>query len=318
MFLIERELINGFEVVTLVDADTQTRAKVVPNSGGILIAFEMPVDGKVVNIIDGYNSKIEFNESVTNLGFKGCKLSPFVCRLKNGSYDFGGNKNKIEKFYLGKHALHGLLYNCAFRVSHEQVNDSYVSITMQYQYRKDDPGYPYNYDCSITYKLERENKLTVYTEVNNLDKGLIPIQDGWHPYFTLSESIDELQMEFQSLKMVSFDDELIPTGQSIPYNEFGSLKVIGTSTFDNCFELNFAECQPMFVLRNPARKFQVEILPDRSYPYLQIYTPPHRRSIAVENLSSPPNAFNNNIGLTILESGQKKIFTTSFKISIID
>ena len=64
------------------------------------------------------------------------------------------------------------------------------------------------------------------------------MQDGWHPYFTLGDTVDELQLEFQSDEMVEFDSELIPTNNLIPYVEFNSLKKIGNTFFDNCFTLD--------------------------------------------------------------------------------
>jgi aldose 1-epimerase len=55
--------------------------------------------------------------------------------------------------------------------------------------------------------------------------------------------------------------------------------------------------------------------PDRSYPYLQVYTPPHRRSIAIENLSAAPDAFNNGIGLISLGPEDSKAFQTRYRIA---
>jgi aldose 1-epimerase len=73
----------------------------------------------------------------------------------------------------------------------------------------------------------------------------------------------------------------------------------------------------MCVLRNPARKVQVEIHPSASYPYLQIFTPEHRKSIAIENLSAAPDAFNNGMGLKVLEPDEAADFSTTFKIKFL-
>jgi aldose 1-epimerase len=116
---------------------------------------------------------------------------------------------------------------------------------------------------------------------------------------------------------VDFDAGLIPTGKLSPYQEFGSLKKIGTTEFDHCFTVNFAECAPLCVLRDTSTKLQLEIYPDRSYPYLQVYTPPHRNSIAIENLSAIPDAFNNGTGLQVLAPGELMIFKTIYKITSI-
>jgi aldose 1-epimerase len=115
--------------------------------------------------------------------------------------------------------------------------------------------------------------------------------------------------------MVEFDSALIPTGKLLPYQEYGALKKIGSAEFDSCFTVNFAECQPLCVLRNAAKKIQVEIHPGKNYPYLQIYTPPHRNSIAIENLSAIPDAFNNAVGLKVLHPGSSENFITTYKIT---
>jgi aldose 1-epimerase len=73
----------------------------------------------------------------------------------------------------------------------------------------------------------------------------------------------------------------------------------------------------MLVLRDTQKKMQLEIYPDKSYPYLQIYTPPHRQSIAIENLSAAPDAFNNGMNLQILAAGEQAKFYTTYKISFL-
>ncbi|MEO5907865.1 MAG: hypothetical protein ABIR50_11155, partial [Ginsengibacter sp.] len=111
---------------------------------------------------------------------------------------------------------------------------------------------------------------------------------------------------------------LIPTGNFVNYKKFSTIEEIGDTILDNCFMLDTQECQPLCVLRNVEKKFEVQFFPDESYPYLQIYTPPHRKSIAIENVSGPPDAFNNGMGFITLESGQSALFKTSYKILLLN
>ncbi|MEO6682416.1 MAG: aldose 1-epimerase, partial [Ginsengibacter sp.] len=258
----------------------------------------------------------DFVENVTSAGFKGCKLSPFVCRVKDATYTFAGNQYKLEKHLERSDALHGVLYDRAFELISEQLDANGASITLKYSYNKEDPGYPFSYDCVVTWKLEKDNKLRVTTECINQDEGLIPMQDGWHPYFDLGTKIDALHLEFQSMEMVEFD-QLIPTGKMREYDEFNSLKKLGETVFDTCFTINLETCQPMCVLRNVSRNIQVEIHPTVSYPYLQLYTPEHRNSIAIENLSGVPDAFNNGMGVQTLEPGQSSLYEVVYKIGLL-
>ncbi len=315
MFSLSGNNENGLSKIILLDEATGTAAEILPAFGAILHSFSIQHHNRLLNIIDNYSSAEDIKENMTAKGFKSCKLSPFVCRLKNGNYTFGKKEHHIEKFYLGNNAIHGLIYDAPFTVVQEMADADSASVQLKFEYRSLDAGYPFNYDCMVTYTLKKENALDITTEIINRDEGMIPVADGWHPYFTFGGSINELQLEFQSKNKIEFDEELIPNGKEQPYEQFGSLKEIGTTELDNCFTLNFAECQPLCVLRSKKENLQLEIFPDKSYPYLQIYTPPHRNCIAMENLSALPDAFNNGKGLVVLQPGQSAIFTTTYKIS---
>jgi aldose 1-epimerase len=315
MFSIQNKIENDFDKIILKDETNGTIAEIIPSCGGILYAFATLKNGEVFNVIESYDSAEDFKKNVTGKGFLGAKLSPFVCRLHKGTYQFKEKNYVIEKYYAGENALHGILYDVAFTVIEQEADSEGAKISMKYEYRKTDKGYPFNYDCIIVYKLEKNNKLTIDTEVINKDEVEIPIQDGWHPYFKLDSKINELELQFRSYDMVEFDKDLIPTGKLIPYKEFDTPKAIGNTFLDNCFTLNFTEGQPICLLLNAEKNIQVEIHTDESYPCLQLYTPPHRKSIAIENLSSAPDAFNNELGFKILARGESATFRTAYKIS---
>jgi aldose 1-epimerase len=306
---------TDFDKIVLKDSTANTTVEILPACGAMLHAFTVINNGSALNVIDGYDNEADFKTNVAGKGFKGSKLSPFVCRLKNGQYNFGQKKYTTSKFFLEQHAIHGLIYDAAFTVINKWNGEKSAGVTLSYQYTATDNGYPFKYTCAVTYELKSGNALIITTTITNNDEGIIPMQDGWHPYFTFGGSINDLQFEFQSKAIVEFDSGLLPTGKLIPYEEFGSLKKIGDTQLDNCFTVNFAECQPMCVLRDATKKLQIEIHPDKTYPYLQIYTPPHRNSIAIENLSGAPDAFNNGMGVTVLQAGEAASFTTMYKIT---
>jgi len=317
MFATEVNNENGFDKIVLRDTLSKTFVDIIPSCGAILHSFTVLHNDTLVNVIDHYDSLEDFTGNVTSKGFKSCKLSPFACRINNATYRFGEKQYTIEKFLLNNSALHGLLYDAQFIIVDQYADEASAGIALKYSYPGNESGYPFHYDCVVAYHLKKDNMLTIVTEIINKEKGLIPIQDGWHPYFTLGGSIDDLQLAFQSKEILVFNDALIPTGELLPYNEFETLKKINHASIDNCFTVNFAEPQPLCVLRNPETKLQIEICPDKHYPYLQIYTPPHRKSIAIENLSAAPDAFNNKMGLIILQPGENIIFTTTYKITFL-
>ncbi len=297
-------------VIILKDSTTNTFAEIY-SFGALLNNFTSEHFGTAINVIDGFSSPAEAVEKVT-IFFKSAKLSPYACRVNNSKYTFGENDHLLSKFALRGTAIHGLIYNAVFEITEQLSDDTKASVKLATIYQNGKEGYPFKYKSEVEYTLTQGNALTIKTTVKNIDRQLIPIVDGWHPYFTLGDSINDYQLEFQSKEMLEFNDSLIPTGHLIPFEEFGSIKNLGPTEIDNCFTLNFAECQPMCIIRHPQKKVQIEFHPEESYPYLQIYTPEHRKSIAVENLSGAPDAFNNGMGLRVLQPGELATFTTKF------
>lgn len=318
MFSISNKEEDGFGKVVLRDESSGTFAEVIPGCGAILHSFTIANESIKMNVIDSYNNIDDFKKNIESKGFLSSKLSPFACRIDKNTYHFRENDYVIQKLNSNNIALHGLIYDRQFIVIGQGSSNKKAFVTVKYEYRSTDAGYPFDYDCIITYELEKENKLSLITEVTNRDSQPIPIQDGWHPYFKLDTKIDDLQLQFQSNEMFQFNTELIPTGKKVTYKDFSSLKYFGDTFFDNSFTLNFNGHHPLCILRNPEKKIEVEILPDESYPYLHIYTPPHRKSIALETLSAIPDSFNNGVGLKILSPEESMTFKTSYKITTLN
>ncbi len=313
MFLIDTREEKGLNIVCLKNQTSGASVEIIPECGAILHAFKIMHEEKELNIIDQYKSKKEFDEKVEADGFKSCKLSPFVCRLKEGKYVFAEKEYQVEKFYLGNHALHGLIYDASFTLINLEATSEKASAELHYSYKGTDKGYPFKYDCTVIYELVKDQKLNINTIIKNNESLAIPVSDGWHPYFTFGKSIDELYLQFRSGDMLEFDDELVPTGKKLPYTQFEELKKIGSTQLDNSFVVD-AEEEPLLILRDAEKNLQLEIIADKSYPILQIYTPPHRQSIAIECLSAAPDAFNNEMYLTVLPGGQEAIFKTTYVI----
>jgi aldose 1-epimerase len=314
MFATENYSNNGFNLFALKDQSSNTYVEIIPSCGGILHSFNIRQGQSFLNVIEQYDNAADFAENVAGKGFKSCKLSPFACRIKDAAYTFNEKIYIIDKFLLGANALHGLLYDAVFTVIEQYAGAEHAFITIEYQYKGTDKGYPFNYDCRVSYCLKKNNELIISTSIINQHNKNILLQDGWHPYFTFGGNINELELEMQTLNRFTFDEGMIPTGETTGYTDFVTMKKIGLSRFDDCFSLDFAKPQPLCILRDAEKKIQVEIRPDNTYPYLQIYTPPQRNSIAIENLSAPPDTFNNKIGLVVLPPDAYKNFTTSFTI----
>lgn len=305
----------GFDILALTDEQSGTQVEIIPAHGALLHAFKVKRNGGTINLIDSYSSVEDLHDNL-RVSFKNVKLSPFACRIKDAAYEWAGASYSIEKTIAPGNAIHGLLYDAVFTVKEQQADEQSASVTLSYSFKEEDTGYPFTYDCLATYTLRAGNELEVSTKIINHSNTSIPLMDGWHPYFSTGTPVDELVLTFASKEIVEFDAKLIPTGKVLPFTEYVQGKKLAGVELDNSFVLDFSHAQPLASLHDPVKNINIAFFPGNNYPILQIYIPPHRNSIAVENLSGAPNAFNNGLGLVTLAAGSSQIFDTRIKVTV--
>jgi len=310
MFSIHTFHEEGFDIIVLKDNNSGAQAEIIPAHSAMLHAFRIPYEGAQLNIIDNYTSLQDYQQQMPTY-FKSAKLSPFACRIPDGIYEWEGQQYKIQKAITPGSYIHGLLYDVAFEVVSTKADERAAVVTLRYQYKGDDAGYPFPYDCEVQYRLQPDLRLQFITTISNQSAGAIPLMDGWHPYFTTGTPVDDLDLQFASEQIVEFNAQLVPTGNILPYDKFLHSFPLDGIPLDNSFLLNFGQHASSCTLRDPKKRIKITFYPDSNYPVLQIYIPPHRNSIAIENLTGAPNAFNNGIGLIALPAGESRTFTTA-------
>ena len=313
-FKVEHTNINDRDFVHLKN-DAGFTATIVPSVGAMLHELIVPVNGERMNIIDSYPSR-EISAEAASDWFKGVKLSPWPCRIPGGAYKFGNKNFKLQKIYRDGTALHGLLFDQPFQLVDEFADEDHASVVLRNSYEANDPGYPFEYDCEVTFSLIGKKRLEVTTTLFNHSNEEIPIVDGWHPYFQLGGKVDDWDLQFPAITMLEFDRKLVPTGHFQPYNRFNDAKKIGKTNLDNCFFLRIDEAKPVCIIRNPVNKISISFFTNPGYSYLQLFIPPHRNSIAIENLSGAPNAFNNHMGLIKLQPGNSRTFRLFYQVDV--
>ncbi len=300
------------QVITLRDTTIGTEAEIY-TFGALMNAFRTPVKGVMMNVVEGFSSVTDAKENVLS-GFKSTKLSPFVCRMRKGKYYFNETYYQIGKYYLGEHAIHGLVFDQTYTITGTKNNEEAASVTLSANYGGDDPGYPFPYSLQVAWTLQSGNKLTVSTTIAHQNLIAIPYTDGWHPYFTLGGNADEWTLQFDANQQFEYDADLLPTGKKFRDTRFEEARSLKGIELDNSFELN-TEGNAACMLANQA--LRLTICPDNSYPILQVYIPANRKSIAIENLSGAPDNFNNGIHLLHLPPGEEKTFTTSYRLEVL-
>ncbi len=308
-FQIKQNTINHVALIQLIDIELGVTIDIL-TKGALLNSWCLGHGGESHQFIMGndLNAANEFEGQ----GFRSAKMSPYVCRLYKGQYMHLNTTYTMDRFYMGAHAIHGIMYDAEFVTLATEANEQQASVNLVNHYLGSDKGYPFPFTMQVKWTLEKNNKVSVQTTIIN-EAGLpIPIVDGWHPYFTLGESIDNCTLQFLSNGKMEYDGDLLPTGNIIEDDRFSKGLKIGHLQLDDGYELSAENSS--CTLQN--EQFILKINPSSLYPYLQLYTPPDRKSIAIENLSGAPNAFNNKMGLHIVKPQENIVFETCYQVVV--
>jgi len=292
-----------------------------PEKGGILNELVLlDGTGKTCSLIDGYEKEINITDA-----YKSAVLLPFANRINKGKYSYSGvtyqlpiNEDRLgEQDQVIQHALHGLLYDASWSIEKEELSSTYAKVILHTSYQSHHEGYPFSFDVSIHYSLSTNtNELVVSTEIKNTSNESIPMGYGFHPYLKIDDTpVDELSIAFDVHSTFTLDKYCIPTGEKKEYNAFKEGKKIASTEFDDCFELDSTEGRNVLHLSNQNAKVEFwQETGEKKYNFLQLYTPPHRESIAVEPMSSCIDTFNNQIGL--IEINSNEVIIASFGIKL--
>lgn len=272
----------------------------LPDSGGRIKELSLSNGISVFSIL----KKIEtvHSENRDDI-FNNAKLSPFAGRIKDGVYFYLSQEYQLALNYPEENnACHGFVYDKKFIVTEKTVTENSVSCRLNYEYSGDQAGYPFQFLLSLIYTLTESNGVTCATEIKNLSQSPMPLCDGWHFYFDLGTNVDDLLLKTEPCEMMKLDAQMIPTGVTELFEEFISSRYIGGRKFDSCFKI-ISNGEPVTVLKDEKKNIELRIH-QSSTPgndqYLVIYTPPERKTIAIEPMTSNVNAFNNGEGLITL------------------
>ena len=284
------------EQITIAAGDQQA---VIVEVGGGLRSYS--AGGR--ELVDGYNA-----DEISSSG-RGQVLIPWPNRLQDGSYEFDKRHHQLplnepER----RNAIHGLVRWTAWTVVERQPHRVVMEHVLYPQ-----PGYPFSLGISIEYSLT-DIGLQVRTTATNLGPDLCPFGSGAHPYLTLgTANIDPLILSVPARTVLRSDERGLPIGTDTvagtEYN-FRQPRRIGSTTLDHAFtDLERDEDGlARVVLRDPDHDTQVSLWVNQSYRYLMLFSGDplpnvRRRSLAVEPMTCPPNAFRTSENLIRLEPG---------------
>ena len=314
MFSIIREDFFGIEKIKILDTITGAYVAILPEWGANINELVLWNENTLHSVVTGDISFESLNGTSGNF-YRGAKLSPFPNRVEHGKYSFQDHIHELDKND-GAHALHGLIWNLPFRVIHEEASASdFAEIELMYDYISNYTGYPFTYSLSILYRLE-STQLFCYTTIHNTGNTVLPIGDGWHPYFSMNGKVDSLKLKLPACNQLEMD-QCIPTGEYVVADFLQNTFLLKDQILDHCFELAVAEgiVETELIAVDSDLKIVVwQEVGDKGYNFLQIYIPPDRMSIAIEPMTCAPDAFNNRKGLIELNPDEHVSFTFGIQL----
>jgi aldose 1-epimerase len=246
---------------------------------------------------------------------RGQVLVPWPNRIGNGSYEFDGKRLQLP-LTEPEHgnAIHGLVRGATWDV----VDSAPERVVLGYALEPQ-PGYPFALALTIEYALS-DAGLSVTTNARNIGAEACPYGSGQHPYLNLgTPSIDTLHLRVPG-RVVFFSDErgLPVRSEGVEGTEydFRAGRTIGGAVLDNAFTdlERGADGRARVLLDDPDSEAGITLWVDESYDWLMVFTGDPlpdiaRRSIALEPMTCPPNAFRTGESLIRLEPGESTAST---------
>ena len=265
-------------------------------------------------LLDGYEADGRITSG------RGQVLIPWPNRIEDGRYDFDAENYQLALDEPDqRNAIHGLVRWGAWSAAARAPGRVVMSHTLHPQ-----PGYPFSLALSIEYTLSEEG-LGVQTTATNVGADACPYGAGAHPYLTLgTPTVDSLLLRAPGRTVVRSDGRGLPLGEEPVEGtecDFRQPRALGSTQLDQAFtDLDRDDDGIARVeLTDPAGGARLTLWVDEAYPYLQLFTGDPlpdvaRRSIAVEPMTCPPNAFRTGRSVIRLEPGQS--FTSRWGLAL--
>src|SRR5450631_2055274 len=105
-FTITRERDEDLDLVQITDLSTGIQVRVLPDAGALLHEFSIPLGNRRIQVINSYKNQDDLKKNFSF--YKSAKLSPFVCRISEGRYDFEGISYEFMNKFNDGSAIHGI------------------------------------------------------------------------------------------------------------------------------------------------------------------------------------------------------------------
>lgn len=277
--------------------------------------YKLEGSGKI-NLVAGYSNLENFYND-TNNEIMGGTLGRYARCIKFGKFKIEGEEYQLRTnenghhFHGGDKGFHKKDWLSSF------YSTEHSDIVCFSLFSPDgDQGYPGNVNVSVEYELTNNDEIIIRYFGKSDKSTLIGMSN--HIFWSLGaeNSINNLQLRFNTDYYIQADNQFIPSGQLIQVygteKDFTSIREIGNVAIDECFVSNDKR-RPKIRLQNIKKNIRLDITSNQSC--IAIYTGDNlskkRSGIAIQPGPYPdaPNQFPGSGSIL----SERKAYTNLFK-----
>ncbi|MCL4332401.1 MAG: aldose 1-epimerase [Candidatus Thermoplasmatota archaeon] len=224
-------------------------------------------------------------------------LMPYANRIRGATYSFDGKSYRFAPNN-GNDSIHGFVRDLEWNLV--EIRSWVVSLEVQ----ASNEGYPSSINCKEEIEIG-ESFAEFRLGILNTGEQPCPAVIGCHPYLLFDE-FWRISSDSDIMKL-EVENGYFPTGNFIEV-ESGLLSSQGGKQFDTCYV-----SQGKLSMES---KSCIVTMERHGMPYFMLYNGSFAgsNSVAIEPMTGAPDAFNNGIGLSVLEPGAE--LKCSFALSL--
>lgn len=268
--------VDGYALIELTEAATQSRVVVCPERGAIVISCEL--NGQELLYLD----RETFLNPQANIRGGIPVLFPICGQLVGGQYEWEGTTYKMKN--------HGVARVKPWHVINTGIDDgAYVTLSLQSD-EETLASFPFTFELRFTYRL-KNGKLIIEQQYVNQSEAQMPMVAGFHPYFATDSK--NLDYNSDATKLLDYNDNI-----EKPFN--GAFDLNGL--VESVALLDAKQLEIAFPLNSSGGK--VHLSYSDEFRYVVLWSVEGKPFVCVEPWTALNEALNDKKGLLLVEPGQ--------------
>jgi galactose mutarotase-like enzyme len=270
------QMIDGYPIYELKDANTDSLVRICPERGGIVIGCRL--NGQELLYLD----RESFLNPHANIRGGIPVLFPITGQLVEGQYEWAGQIYQMKN--------HGVARIHPWEVEANSTDGSASITLVLYSNSETLSAFPFEFELRFTYRLQN-GELSIEQQYVNRSQREMPMVAGFHPYFAAEGK--NLAYGTDATTMLDYNDK-----RKKPFN--GSLNL--EDVVESFALLDARKPEITFPLSEGRN---VRLIYSEEFRYIVLWSVKGKPFVCVEPWTALNEALNNKEGLLMVEPGEK-------------